>query len=66
MWQTDAREYHELMAFLNDEINATVLTSLLQEGELLKPDEAIALALTLPGRCLPSSTQSQGELAATR
>jgi predicted ATPase/DNA-binding SARP family transcriptional activator len=65
MWQTDAREYHELMAFLDDGIDATALTSLLQEGELLTPSEAIALALTLPGRCLPSTAQSRGELAST-
>jgi len=65
-WSTDAREAEELMEFLAGQIDADTLTSLLKEGESMKDSEAIALALTLPGRCLPSSTQSQGELAATR
>ena len=64
-WSTDAREAEELMGFLGGQIDADTLASLLKEGESMKDSEAIALALTLPGRCLPSTAQSRGELAPT-
>ena len=64
-WSTDAREAEELMGYLGGQIDADALASLLKEGESMKDGEAIALALTLPGRCLPSTAQSRGELAST-
>ena len=52
MWLTDAREAEDLAQVLRRHIDATALASLFREGESLSDSEAVALALSLPSRCL--------------
>jgi hypothetical protein len=62
-WQTDAREAEELTEFLRAHLDDEKLALLLCEGEAMSDSEAVALALSLPSRCLPAREQSTTEPA---
>jgi hypothetical protein len=61
MWPTDAREAEELSQFLTSQVDPETLALLYREGEAMSDSEAVALALSLPSRCMPTTEQVVAE-----
>lgn len=59
IWPTDAREAEELAEFLKGQLDPETLASLYREGEAMSDSEAVALALSLPARCLPAAAEPE-------